>query len=181
MASTPDLVRIRYRRPPDREELFVQRVIARTRECVVTFLAHTPLRQPLEVSGSVILEPGASAIWFTFPHREHDIGRFHLQDGTFTGIYANVLTPVEGVDGNEWITTDLFLDVWQAVGRGAVLLDEEELDEAVRQSWVDEPVAAGARAEARRLLHGAAAGTWPPAIVHEWTLERVHARLEGRA
>ena len=34
----------------------------------------------------------------------HDVGRFHLADGTFTGYYANILTPV-GIDGGDGFDT----------------------------------------------------------------------------
>jgi predicted RNA-binding protein associated with RNAse of E/G family len=51
--------------------------------------------RPTVVNGRAVLEPGAPVVWFTFPGRHHDIGRFHTADGAFTGCYANILTPVE--------------------------------------------------------------------------------------
>ena len=51
--------------------------------------------RPTVVNGRAVLEPGAPVVWFTFPGRHHDIGRFHTADGTFTGCYANILTPVQ--------------------------------------------------------------------------------------
>ncbi len=173
MVSTADTVRIHYRRPPDREELFVQRLVHRTADCVVTFLDRTPLARPLLVQGSVILEDGAPAIWFTFPGRAYDIGRFHLADGRFTGIYANILTPVASVDTGEWWTTDLFLDVWLGEGELPVLLDTDELAAAEASGWVTPDTAADARWEAERILGGIHAGSWPPPIVHEWDLQRI--------
>ena len=64
----------------------------------------------------VALERGSDAVWFTFPGLWHDIGRFHRSDGTFTGIYANILTPPLIQPDGVWHTTDLFLDLWQKPG-----------------------------------------------------------------
>lgn len=172
-------IRIRYHRPPDRTEVFIQRLIHRGPDVVVTFLDRTPLRRPAEVGGRVILEDGSPVVWFTFPGAWHDVGRFHLADGTFTGFYANILTPARPLDADAWETTDLFLDVWLAPGRAPALLDEDEFAEAVAHGWLDGPTATAARAEADRILALAARNAWPPPPVMEWTLERVTAGAGG--
>jgi predicted RNA-binding protein associated with RNAse of E/G family len=116
------------------------------------------------------------------PGARHDIGRFHRADGTFTGLYANLLTPVEGLEGADWTTTDLFLDVWlPANGSGARVLDEDELDDAVSRGWLDAATAAEATAEAVRLLADARAGAWPPDWAYEWTLARARAAIGHNA
>ena len=166
-------VEILYRRLPDREQRFRQRVLEDDGECVVTLLDAAELPKPVRAGERVILEPGAPVVWFTFRGLWHDIGRFHMRDGTFTGFYANVLTPVE-MDGPLWRTTDLCLDVWMD-DRGVQILDEDELAEAERRGWADAPTAARARREAAELAARARAGEWPPAPLHEWTLERARA------
>jgi predicted RNA-binding protein associated with RNAse of E/G family len=172
VSGARERVRIRYLRPPDRLQTFEQEVAARLPGgCVVTLLEAAELARPVEVEGRAVLEPGAPVVWFTYPGAWHDIGRFHLRDGTFTGIYANVLTPVR-MEGLEWETTDLFLDLWQPADGPARLLDEEELLEAEREGWVSPVQAARAREEGARLLDAALAGSWPPPEVAEWTRER---------
>jgi predicted RNA-binding protein associated with RNAse of E/G family len=171
-----DTVRIVYRRPPDRVEVFEQTRVHQAGAYVVTYLARTPLRRPVEVEGRVVLEPGAPVVWFTYPGGWHDAGRFHLADGTFTGVYANVLTPVE-MDGPRWETTDLFLDVWRGVDGLVRVLDHDELAAALRDGALSPALAARAAAEASTLEAAARAGTWPPPHVAEWTLERVRAVL----
>lgn len=180
MGSTTDAVRIRYHRLPDRLDVYTQRLIMRSDDGIVTLNEHTRLRAPLRAGNEVILEPGSPVVWFTFPGLWHDIGRFHLHDGTFTGIYSNLLTPVQILAPDEWETTDLFLDVWQSVNGRPVLLDEPEFEHAVAEGWLRPHMAERARAEADSLLARAAGGKWPPPIVGEWTLERVTAFLDGR-
>lgn len=166
-------VTLHYLRPPDRVEVFVQELLYADDKVSVTYLPATPMKEPLVIDGAVALEPGSPAIWFTFPHLMHDVGRFHTANGEFTGWYANILEPVTFVSRTEWRATDLFLDVWLALDGRAQILDEHELAEAVTNGWIDTPTAERARFEAERLLYDVEDGTWPPPIVNEWTLERV--------
>jgi predicted RNA-binding protein associated with RNAse of E/G family len=166
-------VKIHYRRPPDRVTVYENELVHTGDQVTVTIMRATPLQQPVAVDGHVILENGAPAIWFTFPHADHDIGRFHTRAGVFTGLYANILTPVEFMSPTEWRTTDLFLDIWIGADGAPRILDEDELQAAVRSGWVDAATAAAARATARRLVQEHQDGTWPPAVVYDWPLERL--------
>jgi uncharacterized protein len=132
----------------------------------------------VEVAGRPVLEAGSPVIWFTFPGRWHDVGRFHRPDGAFTGYYANVLTPVR-IRGDLWETTDLFLDVFLTPTDAIHLLDADELAEAERARWIEPGLVARARTEAESLMRAARAGRWPPAVVREWTLERVRSIAGG--
>lgn len=171
-----ETVHIHYHRPPDRLELFEQSIVEERADRVVTFMPAAGIRKPVTAGGQTILEPGAPVVWFTYPGLWHDIGRFHLSDGRFTGCYANVLTPV-AMEGRRWETTDLFLDLWVPAEGAPMLLDEDELDAAERNGWVTPETATRARGHARSLLEGARRGDWPPVHVTEWTLERVLARF----
>ena len=179
MDSTAETVRIHYHRPPDRDDVFVQRLLERSPRCLVTFMEGTPLRSPVVVDGVTVLADGSPAIWFTFPGRWHDIGLFHTPDGEFTGTYANILTPVRFRGERTWETTDLFLDVWLDA-RGPTLLDEDELEAAIRLGAIREELAARARAEADRILLRIASRDWPPPPVPSWSLGRARACLAGR-
>jgi len=169
-------VRIHYRRLPGREQVFEQLRVEDAGEYVVTLLEAAPLKAPVLVGGEPVLEPGAPVVWFTYPGSWHDVGRFHRGDGTFTGYYANVLTPVV-MDGDRWETTDLSLDVWAGADGRVEILDEEEFAEAVESGWLDEETAARARREAERLAEAARAGEWPPAHAREWDLRRARERV----
>ena len=172
--TAPPLVHLHYRRPPDDVRLHLQPLVHDAPDVKVTLMPAVELKRPMTVDGRVVSQSGSAIVWFTFPGLWHDIGRFHLADGTFTGLYANTLTPVE-IAGHVWNATDLFLDVWLDE-RGPVVLDEDELEEALANGGVDEPTAARARAEVRHIVGAAAAGAWPPPVVHEWTLERARER-----
>jgi predicted RNA-binding protein associated with RNAse of E/G family len=167
--SHGDRVRIHYRRLPDHDRIYDQRIVLERDDVIVTLSQPLELAEPMTTDGRVMLENGSLALWFTFPGEWHDIGLFHLADGTFTGLYANILTPPE-IAGRVWHTTDLFLDVWWPAGGQPELLDEDELDQALESGVVDAGTAERARQEADRLLGLARSGGWPPPVVHEWTL-----------
>jgi uncharacterized protein len=169
-------VEIHYHRPPDRVQRFEQEVVVRTPEWTATYLHEAKIERPVQAGGTVILEPGSPVVWFTYPGEWHDVGRFHLAGGRFTGYYANILTPVSMAE-DRWETTDLFLDVWLPPEGDAMLLDEEELAEAEERGWVDGSTAARARRHAAELIEAAGRGAWPPEHVRDWTLERARARL----
>ena len=172
------LVHLHYRRPPDRLQVHVQPLVHDAPDVKVTLMPAVQLARPMIVDGRVVSEDGSPIVWFSFPGLWHDIGRFHLADGTFTGLYANTLTPVQIGADHVWESTDLFLDVWMD-DRGITVLDEDELAEALTLGHIDSILTGRAREEADHLLDLAEAGRWPPPIVREWTLERILAD-EGR-
>jgi predicted RNA-binding protein associated with RNAse of E/G family len=170
---------IHYHRAPDRYERFEQRVVARTHACVVTLLEAATVARTMLIDGRVALEPDAPVVWFTFPDAWHDIGRFHTSAGEFTGLYANLLTPVEGIATDEWRTTDLFLDLWHPRTGRTRVLDADELAAARTSGHIDEASARRARQEAAALLRALRAGAWPPPVVHAWTLDRARRHVRG--
>lgn len=175
----PSRVRIHYHRIPGQETIYDQRVVLERDDVVITLSDPLEIETPMMHDGRVMLEAGSLALWFTFPGAWHDIGRFHRADGSFSGIYANILTPPR-IEGSVWHTTDLFLDVWWPSGDDVVLLDEDELDEACEREQIDAESARRAREEAERLLESARTGEWPPTVVEEWPLERALEALARR-
>lgn len=173
--TDPPLVDIHYLRPPDKEKIFTQRLVWSDPTVRITLSTAVTFDPPITIDDSVVLETGSAALWFTFPGAWHDIGLFHRADGTYTGLYANILTPCVFETEHLWRTTDLFLDIWIGTDERLQLLDEDELVEAEEQGWVTAEVADRARAEARTLIKQAEAGAWPPPVVSEWSLARAQA------
>lgn len=167
----PPLVHIHYLRPPDREEIFSQHLLLDDPEVKVTLARAVPYDPPIRIGGRIALEKGSDALWFTFPGLWHDIGRFHRADGSFTGLYANILTPPKIQEGGVWHTTDLFLDIWVDTDGKLTVLDEDQFQAGVRNGLLSSEEAERALAEVAWIRRGYEAGSWPPAIVEEWTLE----------
>jgi predicted RNA-binding protein associated with RNAse of E/G family len=179
MSQTCPLVHIHYLRPPGRLEVFVQHLLLDAENVKITYARDIHFDPPLVVEGKVVLETGSDVVWFTFPDAWHDIGRFHRADGSFTGTYANILTPPRFNPDRTWETTDLFLDLWIPAGdRGVRVLDAEQFEEAIAQEWLDPDTAERARREVDRLVSLAGLGEWPPEVVGEWDRGRALGVLE---
>lgn len=175
-----ETVAIRYRRPPDREEIFRQRLVHEEEGVLVTLAVDLDVEPPVRVGGEPVLEKGSDAVWFTFPGVWHDIGRFHTADGLFRGWYANILVPPTFEEGGVWRTTDLFLDLWIAADEAAqkpAMLDREQFEEACLAGWIDETTRGRAEEEVRRLLMEHRGGRWPPPVARRWTRERAREAL----
>ena len=166
-------VKIHYLRLPDRTTIFENELIFSGKDVIVTVMRETPLPKPMIIKGKTVFEDGAPAVWFTFPDVAYDIGRFHTRAGEFTGIYANILTPVEFVSDTEWRTTDLFVDVWIGADGCVEVLDEDELEEAVNNGWINPEQADEALRTARDLVTRHRNGTWPPPVVYDWPIDQI--------
>ena len=176
-AEEAPLVQIHYRRPPDHVQVYVQRLLHEDEQVRITYEPHLPLPDPKWIGGALAMEPGSPVLWFTFPDAWHDIGRFHTVDGTYTGLYANILTPPVFEDRLTWRTTDLFLDVWIPSGGAMEVLDRDQFQDAVDQGVVSAEQAHAAESEVARIEAAARRGLWPPEIVREWDLARARAEI----
>lgn len=122
---------------------------------------------PLRI-GLAAAPPGGSVLWFLFPGRRYEVASVFDADGGLIGYYTNIVHEPD-VTTDTWNITDLFLDVWQAPGEPARLLDEDELAEAVSSGAIDAGEAEVARREAGRVLAAAERGRWPEPDVRRWT------------
>jgi predicted RNA-binding protein associated with RNAse of E/G family len=165
-------VEIHYRRPPDRLDVFLQDLVVDRPDYKVTLHDPATVETTLTVGEDVVYEPGAAIVWFVFPDEWHDLGRFHLKDGTFTGYYVNLITPVR-LEGTTWKMFDLCLDLWVDVAGRFQVLDQDEFDEAVDRHWIDQTTAERARSELDRVITQVRGSNWPPEIVREYDLARV--------
>lgn len=69
----------------------------------------------------------------------------YLDDqGQLVGVYCDICRPVEKI-GNGFEFDDLYLDVWQIPGSAPVILDEEELDDAIKAGYLTKDEATIAR------------------------------------
>src|SRR3954471_9296165 len=122
-------VTLEYLRSGNANVLYRERLLT-DRPDMKILLAEPDASRDIRVDGSLILQAGAPILWFVFPGAWHDIGRFHLADGSFTGWYTNLCTPILMKSGR-WSTTDLFLDHWQPANGDGRWVDEDEFAAAV--------------------------------------------------
>lgn len=166
-----------YRRP-GKPPTFYEEWLVIDRPDVKVLLLDPYRGKTVEVEGSTIQDCDAPIIWYVFPDRWYDVGRFHLRDGSLTGWYTNLCLPPTFTD-DHWIGNDLFLDLWQPVTGDAKWLDEDELSAAVHSRAID-------RATLRRIENERAMITlqlhqeaWPPPIARDIALDQARALLKA--
>jgi predicted RNA-binding protein associated with RNAse of E/G family len=166
-------VQIIYRRLPDREKTFRQEILHDGPNCKFSLLIHPEGEEPLNV-GEIKLEPGGALLWYLFPERPYEVAGVYDPDGEFLGWYTNLLRPPE-IEGDRWVLTDLYLDVWQPADGEPRVLDQRDLEEALEAGHITREEARTVEAEAAAVLRAARAGRWPPTIVRRHPLEAVES------
>ncbi|GIW52841.1 MAG: hypothetical protein KatS3mg081_2196 [Gemmatimonadales bacterium] len=173
------VISFQYSRPGKGVQVFRQRLVL-DRPDLKVLLSERFEGEALKVGGQAILETGAPIVWFVFPTKWHDIGRFHLADGTFTGWYTNLTTPVE-MQGDNWSARDLFLDLWQPVTGRPVWLDEEEFETAAWRDLLDTATVRRAMNERSLIDLELRTGRWPPRVTRDLDLQQVRRLIAATA
>ncbi|OGU12376.1 MAG: hypothetical protein A3K13_11670 [Gemmatimonadetes bacterium RIFCSPLOWO2_12_FULL_68_9] len=166
-------IRYRYRRPGKPTTVYDQWLVL-DRPDLKVMLLDAYQSDPLTVGGATVLERGAPIVWFVFPETWHDIGRFHLADGTFTGWYTNLTTPLEMTEA-DWSAGDLFLDLWTPVIGPSVWLDEDEFEAAVKAKRLDAATRRRALNERAIIDLQVASGAWPPPVTRDIDLSQARS------
>jgi len=164
-------VRFEYHRPGRGVTTYHERLVLERPEVAVLLLETS---RGYQVAGTPVLDPGAPMLWFVFPDGWASVARFHLADGTFTGWYTNLCTPVEK-RGNLWSSTDLFLDLWTPATGAARWLDEDQLESAATAGLLDAQLRARVEDERARIERLLVADAWPPALCRSFDLGAARA------
>ncbi len=170
-------IQFEYHRPGKQTVVYEETLVLDRPDMKVLLQDHYS-GQDVTVNGAVILEHAAPIMWFIITESWHDIGRFHLADGSFTGWYTNLSKPVQ-YEGDHWVGNDLFLDLWQPAQGEPAWLDEDEFNSAVKTRLLDE-------ATSRRVLNERALielqlreGAWPPPVARDMDLQQARDLLRA--
>ena len=102
------------------------------------------MKEPWREGSTIIAEPGYTWVTKWEVGAPYIVTKFQDTNGQLVGAYCDVSRPIDAVDGG-FSFIDLYLDVWQSVGEDPVILDEDELVEAVGAGYVTANEAGRAR------------------------------------
>lgn len=110
------------------------------------------MKEPWAEGATIIAKPGY--VWETKWEvgKPYIITKFYDAAANLVAIYCDVSRPVQKTEGG-FSFVDLYLDVWQPTGQEPVILDEDELEEAVRARYITPEEADEARDVARQLVN----------------------------
>lgn len=111
------------------------------------------MEQPWSQEGIIIANPGYKWVSMWEEGKNHVIEKMFDNKGHLIGIYCDICSPVKkSSDGYEF--EDWYLDVWQPANQKPQLLDEDELETAMRVGYLLEEQIDTARQTAIQLLTG---------------------------
>ena len=170
----PCPVSILYRRPPHPASRYPGLLLSVTKQSL-TIQSRLNLAQARQVAGRIIAASGYWAIWFVFKGKWFDIGKFYDESKNWLGYYCDIVKPIRRLMSGSTtsLVTDLFLDIWITADGEAYVLDEDELENAVRRAFISKIVAAKARSQVRMLMRKIELHEFPPTLVKEATLLEV--------
>jgi len=134
---------------------------------------------PRAIDGDTTLGPDWLLAWYLWPGRSYEVGAFHDARGVFHGHYVNLIRPPT-FEGRRWVVDDLFLDVWVPASGPPIVLDRDDLADAVERGWVSAEERTRVEALAERVSRCAESRAWPPTALRRWPPELAGAlRLRG--
>lgn len=167
--NTPS-IEVEIRRGNDVQN-FEQEVLKNDGDLKITLQVLPTSFPPARIDDSTVLDAGCLLIWYIFPSRWYEIGLFFDQSDVFLGHYINLIRPPTFEDAR-WVVEDLYLDVWAPIDGSPMLLDENELDEAVTQGKLSVEEARKVRELGHAMLDRAAKHQWPRPL-RKWSPELV--------
>ena len=166
----PCPISILYRRPPHSATRY-QGLLLNVTKRSLTIQSRLQLAHPRQVGGRTIAASGYWAIWFLFKDEWFDIGKFYDESKNWLGYYCDIVKPIKRLMSgtSTSVITDLFLDVW-ICNDEVYILDEDELEDAVKHRFVSKKLAARARSQVQMIMKRIKQREFPPAQVKEAVL-----------
>jgi len=115
--------------------------------------------------GKVVLASGYQIVYFDLMRKWFSVGKIRDLEGRHTGYYCDIITPPRLLKDGGVEITDLFLDLWVAPDLRYKILDEKELDDALKKGCITEQPYKKARAELEKLITLVRQGDFPPPLV----------------
>lgn len=125
---------------------------------------------PRRISGRVIADSGFLAIWFIYRHKWYDVGKFYDRARNWIGYYCDIVQPIGNLLKTPTRTTtitDLFLDLWITPKGRCIVLDEDELENALKRKYITRTLAERARKQISSLVDMVQAGRFPSQSVRK--------------
>lgn len=109
------------------------------------------MNEPWAEGDTIIAKPGY--VWTTKWEvgKPYIVTKFQDADRDLIAVYCDVARPVQASEGG-FSFTDLYLDVFQLPGQDPIVLDEDELEDAVKAAYITQDEAEVAQEIASELM-----------------------------
>jgi hypothetical protein len=158
--SKPKL-HIRYIRLPNQVLDIYDDLIYKSEKVVVSKGQITSTHS-IVFDGEVVLAYGFQIVYFDFFGKWFGVGKIRNLQGKHTGYYCDIVKPPQILADGGIELTDLFLDLWVSPDLRFKVLDEEELENALRKGWITKRLYDKAKQELEKLIDVVKKGKFPP-------------------
>ncbi|MEM3699809.1 MAG: DUF402 domain-containing protein [Candidatus Bathyarchaeia archaeon] len=110
----------------------------------------------------IVLAHGFQIVYFDLIGKWFGVGKIRNLQGKHTGYYCDIVKPPRVLADGGIELTDLFLDLWVSPDLRFKVLDEEELENALRKGWVTKGLYDKAKKELNKLINMVEQGKFPP-------------------
>ena len=115
--------------------------------------------------GKTVLKAGFPITYFELIGRWFTIVKVRNLQGRHTGYYCDIATPPRLLKDGSVELTDLFLDLWVSPDLKYKVLDEEELEDALKNGWVSKELYETAKRELQKLVAMVEQRKFPPQLI----------------
>jgi predicted RNA-binding protein associated with RNAse of E/G family len=114
--------------------------------------------------GETVLAPSFKIVYFDIFGKWFAMDKVWNLQGKHTGYYCDIVIPPR-LKGDWLELTDLFLDLWISPDLRYKILDEDELEDALRKGWIEKEIYNKAREELQKLIGLVENKRFPPLLV----------------
>ncbi len=121
----------------------------------------------IEFDGKVVSQAGFPITYFELVGTWFNVVKVRNLRGEHTGYYCDINTPPVLLKDGSVEITDLFLDLWVSPDLRYMVLDQDELEEALKKGWVSKQMYARAKRELKKLVALVEMKDFPPRSVRQ--------------
>lgn len=110
------------------------------------------------------------AIWFVYRHKWYDVGKFYDRARNLVGYYCDIIKSLNKLlrtPAKTNMITDLFLDLWITPEGDYIVLDEDEIENAIKHGYLPKNLANQTYKQMDSLIRAFRAGRFLPAAVQK--------------
>jgi GrpB-like predicted nucleotidyltransferase (UPF0157 family)/predicted RNA-binding protein associated with RNAse of E/G family len=115
--------------------------------------------------GKTVLKAGFPITYFELTGKWFNVVKVRNLRGRHTGYYCDIATPPKLLKDGSVELTDLFLDLWVSPDLKYKVLDEEELEDALKNGWISKGLYETAKRELQKLVAMVEKRKFPPQLI----------------
>ncbi len=159
-------ITVRFIRPPNKIDVWEHELVLDSKKNIISKFIFDGVSHAFAVAKIPVIENGYIGRAYEFAGKWFEIVKVIDKNNVIKGYYCNINEPFKRI-GSGYEIFDLFIDLWVFPDGKYVVLDEDELGNAIKEGWISAYQAKKARETIDQLIVMIEKGEFPPEIVRE--------------